>query len=77
MQPTRDTNSSRYTAENHGEVKTWNIPILSYNGPRTGCWRMKSLTATGVTFRCGTSDPGMAATARVNSSASAVRIDVS
>ena len=38
---------------------------------------MKSLTRIGLTSRCGTSEPGTAATASANNSTSAVRIEVS
>ena len=38
---------------------------------------MKSDTRTGEILRCGTSDPGIAASANANNKISAVRIEVS
>jgi len=64
-------------AANHGDAKTSNQPSRSSQGATTGLALRYASTFSGPSCRCGRSDPGTAATARRNSSTSAVRMLVS
>ena len=74
--PTSDTISSRYTDANHGVANTSNSPILSSIGASAGLSVKYWSTSRWFSDRCGSSAPGIAATASRNSSTRAVRIDV-
>ena len=76
-QPTSETNSSRYVAANQGEEYTENSDSRSYQVASVGFSAANCAARAASTLRCGTSEPGTAASASRNSRTSAVRMDVS
>jgi hypothetical protein len=64
-------------AANQADAYTSNMPNRSRNGASSGFARKYWATRSMLTARCGSTEPGIAATASRNSSTSAVRMLVS
>ena len=62
---------------NQGDAYTAKAPMRSRNGAEPGWAAMYEVTFSGLTGRCGNTEPGIAATASRKSSTSAVRMLVS